>query len=524
MLRQSVTLRSLPRAWWGGLGVADRALYPRRIANRLLPRRMAEIAAPDILLLTDRERNDLWRELIASIETYLAEVPSMRVAPVLDVERARRSAESINFDDPLSPVEALRRVVEALARDQVHTPHPRYFGLFNPAASTMGIAADALAAAYNCQLAAWSHSPFAVEVERRLIRFLGGVFGYGEAAADGTFTSGGAEANHTALIAALADRLPTFASGGIRSVDGDPVFYISSQSHHSFVKAARFCGLGESSMREVPVDRRFRMDVDRLRAMIARDREAGRLPFMVVATAGTTSGGVIDPLTAVADVAEAERLWYHVDAAWGGAAMLVPELRPYFAGIARSDSITLDAHKWLSVPMAAGILLTRRRDALATACGIHTDYMPKDAAGMNIVDPFTHSMQWSRRFIGLKLYLTLAVAGTRGYAETLRHQTAMGDLLRMRLRARGWRIVNETPLPVVCFTTSDETGQDAAFLQAIADQIVRSGEAWISTTRLEAHVPVLRACITSFRTSADDIDHLVGLLERSRCEIADSGP
>src|SRR5207249_952234 len=143
-----------------------------------------------------------------------------------------------------------------------------------------------------------------------------------------------------------------------------------------------------------------------------------------------TSAGAIDPIPDLAGIAEREGLWYHVDAAWGGAAALLPELRPRLAGIERADSITFDALKWLSVPMGAGIFLTRHPSILERTFGTGTSYMPRDAAGLDVVDPYSHSMQWSRRFIGLKVYLSLLVAGWDGYAAAIRHQVAMGDRLR----------------------------------------------------------------------------------------------
>ncbi|MGH9843553.1 MAG: pyridoxal phosphate-dependent decarboxylase family protein [Blastocatellia bacterium] len=193
---------------------------------------------------------------------------------------------------------------------------------------------------------------------------------------------------------------------------------------------------------------------------MSKDRGDGFAPFMVVATAGTTNAGIVEPIAEIADVAANEGLWFHVDAAWGGAAVLVPELRQVLEGIERADSITFDAHKWLSVPMAAGLYLTCHQDILNRTCRITTDYMPRDATGLDVIDPYVHSLQWSRRFIGLKVFLSLAVAGWDGYERTLRHQAAMGDLLRQRLVASKWKVINQTRLPVVCFV--DEENANAS--------------------------------------------------------------
>ncbi|MGH9935931.1 MAG: pyridoxal phosphate-dependent decarboxylase family protein [Blastocatellia bacterium] len=469
-------------------------------------------------MLNDQTREDLWRRLIEVIENYLTKIDSARVAPELDVEKIRGVLAGRDFTEPVGAVEALDFVADAMWRFQVHTGHPHYFGLFNPASTTMGIAADALAAAFNPQLAAWSHSPFAAEVEQHLVRAFGQKFGYDLSVADGVFTSGGSEANHTALLAALAHAFPEFGEHGLRALAAQPVFYISSQGHHSFLKAARASGLGAAAVREVSVDDGLRMDVGALTDRIKRDRREGFRPLMIVATAGTTNAGVIDPIGELAQIAAREGVWFHVDAAWGGAAALVPELRGALGGIEKADSITFDAHKWLSAPMGAGLYLTRHPEILKQTFGVETSYMPRDAAGLGVVDPFTQSIQWSRRFIGLKVFMSLLVAGWDGYAEAIRHQTSMGDRLRGKLQDSGWAVVNHTPLPVVCFVDRAlREGATAEYLDAVCRSVVTSGEAWLSIARIgDGYRPVLRANVTSYRTEAADVDALVESLNRAR--------
>ena len=464
-----------------------------------------------MLQLAPDERRSLWSQLFSDIERYASEVDALRVSPTLDVNAIRASLAAIDLNEPATPEAAVRFAVDGLTRYQVHTPHPRYFGLFNPAPTTMGIAADALVAAFNPQIAAWSHSPFAAETERYLIAQLGQKFGY--ELADGAFTSGGMEANHTAILTALTHHFPDFGPLGLRALPGQPVLFITSESHHSFKKAARLAGLGDASVRYVPVTPDLRMSPEALQVAIKQERQAGNVPFFVGATAGTTNAGVIDPLTQIAAIAADEKLWFHTDAAWGGGAALVPELRPYLDGIQLSDSITFDAHKWLSVPMGAGVYLTRHPNIMDQTFAVQTAYMPKEAAHLDIVDPHLHTMQWSRRFIGLKLLLSLMVSGWEGYEATIRHQTAMGQLLRTKLRESGWELANDTPLPVVCFR--DPQG-DAARQKDLALKVVASGQAWISTTLLRGSDTVLRACITNYRTSPSDINALVEVVDRLR--------
>lgn len=471
-----------------------------------------------MLMLETEARRALWQRLGEVIETYATEVGTARVAPATDPEELRARLARFDFARPADPLEALDFVTEGLWRDQVHPAHPRYFGLFNPTPTTMGIAADALVAAFNPQLATWNHSPFAVETEQLLIRALAERFGYDPARVEGSFTSGGAEANQTALHLAMTRAFPEVARRGLLALRSQPVVYVSPEGHHSILKAARLAGLGAEAVREIRTDSRLRMRPDDLAARIREDREAGCNPFLVVANAGSTSTGIIDPLEEIAQVTDEERLWLHVDAAWGGAAALVPELRPAIEGIARAGSITFDAHKWLSVPMGAGVLLTRHPGLLERTFRVTAPYMPGSATP--VVDPYAQSMQWSRRFIGLKLFLSLAVAGWEGYEAAIRHQTAMGDRLRAGLQAAGWSVVNETPLPLVCFVGSEREGRAQTFLEAVAAKVAASGEAWISTVSLKGEIgTALRACITSYRTGPDDVDALIASLDRARADL-----
>ncbi len=473
------------------------------------------------LMLEEPRRQELWKRLAGAIENYAMKLDAHRVTPELDPAAIRALLGRFDFCAPVDPLEAFNFLVEGLWKYQTHTPHPRYYGLFNPAPTTVSIAADALVAAFNPQLAAWSHSPLAIEIEQHVIRALAAQFGYDPKRTDGTFASGGMEANHTAVLAALTQAFPEFARGGARALPGQPVLYVSSEAHHSFHKSARLCGLGSDAVREIPVDGDLRMQATALAERIGEDRRAGNAPFLVAATAGATNSGAIDPICELAEIAAREKLWFHVDAAWGGAAALVPEMRPLLAGLERADSITFDAHKWLSVPMGAGIFLTRYAQILDHTFRTAAAYMPREAAGLDVVDPCMHSIQWSRRAIGLKVFLSLAAAGWEGYAIAIRHMVARGEQMRNELVASGWEVVNKTPLPLVCFVDGKSAqGRSAEFLDAIALKVVASGKAWISTTRLAGSTPVLRACITNYRTQAEDVSALLAVLNWARAQAS----
>jgi aromatic-L-amino-acid decarboxylase len=387
----------------------------------------------------------------------------------------------------------------------VQVTHPRYFGLFNPGVTVASVVADTLTAMHNPQLASWRTSPAANEIERHTLSWLAGKFGF-PANTAASFTSGGAEANLSAVVVALTRSFPGYGEGGLASLNATPAIYLSDGAHNSFNKIAHMTGLGRRALRMVATDRNLKMDLEDLSSKIAEDRKQGFAPFMVVGTAGTTVAGAIDPLLHLAHFCRTERLWFHVDAAWGGAAVLSPVLKAHLAGIEEADSITCDAHKWFSVPVGAGMFFCRHPESVSAAFHADNSYMPKATSSL-VTDPYTSSVQWSRRFIGLKLFLSLAHEGESGYVEKIEHQARMGCVLRESLESSGWQIVNRTPLPLVCFTR--EGLNVANFLAALQEHQI----AWMSETQVNGR-PVIRACVTNFRTTEADIAWVVGEMNK----------
>lgn len=469
-----------------------------------------------IMDLSSEEQRLLGTYTLEQISHYLANTDEVLVSPHLAPSEIVQYAEQLDFSKPVMPQEAVQHVIEGLRRYQVHTAHPGYYGLYNPRPNYMGILADMITAAFNPQLAAWSHAPLPVEIENYVLRELAVQFGYPRDVADGTFTSGGAEANLTAVLTALTYHFPKYATDGLAALEKPPVLYASTESHHSLVKAARTCGLGTNSIRFIRTNASLQMDIDELVEQIRADRAQGYAPFLIIVTAGTTGAGAIDPIGHAAAIAEREQMWLHVDAAYGGAIVLEPELSHHVEGISRADSIAFDAHKWLSVPMGAGMYLTQHAHILNEAFRITADYMPKEGEELHTTDPYTHSVQWSRRFIGLKLYLSLATAGWDGYRAVLRHQIEMGNLLRRELEQSGWKIVNDAVLPVICFI--DEAAwrrKDRNFAYEINQHILSTGRVWISIFTVHG-MPTLRACMTNYDTNEGNIRELIRILNEAR--------
>ena len=450
---------------------------------------------------------DQIRDEFAALESRIADGP---IVPHVAAAEVRAHLESrFDFKQPMPLDEIIADVERMLRTWQVQVTHPRYFGLYNPSVTLASVVADTLVAMYNSQLANWRTSPAANEMERHTLAWLAAKFGL-PANSIATFTSGGSEANLSAVVVALTHAFPEYGQHGLRSLSGDPTIYVTEETHHGFNKIAHMVGLGRRNLRIVATDSDLKMNVGALAARVDADRKSGLLPFMVVGTAGTTAAGIIDPLEEIGRFAMQQNLWFHADAAYGGAAVVAPRLRHWLAGIEAADSITCDAHKWLSVPMGCGIFYCRHRDTVAQAFRSDVTYMPAKPASEDsstTFNPLTHSAQWSRRFIGLKLFMALAERGEGGYAAMLEHQVRMANVLRDLLRASGWRIVNATPLPVVCFTR-EELNPSHLVAQLRDRQI-----AWMSDAELGG-VSTVRACITSFKTTEREIAWVVDTMNK----------
>jgi glutamate/tyrosine decarboxylase-like PLP-dependent enzyme len=443
------------------------------------------------------------RDEFETVESVIADGP---IVPNVTAAEIRAWLGSrFDFKQAIPLEEVVADVEQMLRQWQVQVTHPRYFGLYNPSVTLASVVADTLAALYNSQLANWRTSPAANEMERHTLAWLAGKFGL-PADSIATFTSGGSEANLTAVVVALTKAFPMYGEHGLRHLDGDPTIYLTDETHHGFNKIAHMAGLGRRNLRIVATDSNLKMNVDELAKRVTEDRGNGLLPFMVIGTAGTTAAGIIDPLVEIARLCKAQGLWFHADAAYGGAAAVSPNLRPHLDGIEAADSITCDAHKWLSVPMGCGMFFCRHRDSVAQAFRSDVTYMPAKPASEDAsttFNPLTHSAQWSRRFIGLKLFMALAQYGEAGYAELLDHQAHMGDVLRESLVATGWRVVNSTALPVVCFT------RDGLVPSQLVAELRERQIAWMSDAEIGG-VQAVRACITSFKTTEKDIAWVVG--------------
>jgi glutamate/tyrosine decarboxylase-like PLP-dependent enzyme len=458
-----------------------------------------------LALFPERGEQEHWEDWLTR-ELILAEdrIANGSVTPTLDLTSFKSELVGLNFLSPLPLEGLLAWTIAQLEHGLVHVTHPRYFGLFNPAPTFPAQCADRIAAVFNPQLATSTTSPVAVEIEAHVIRSVALRAGLPREAT-GHFTTGGAEANYTALICALTRSNPGFTVEGARAFEGPPVFYISRESHRAWLKIAHQAGIGRSAARFVATDGSGRLDPAALSDAIEADCARGCIPVMVVATAGTTNAGMIDPLSDCAAIARTSGLWYHVDAAWGGALIASDRLRHALTGIELAESVTIDAHKWFATTMGCGMFITRHPHLLASAFQVSASYMPSNVLDL---DPYVTSMQWSRRFLGLRLFLSLAAAGWAGYGIHVERSIELIGLLKKKLLAQGWKIANDPLLAVLCIEPRPGCGE----VRSIVSRVLASGRAWVSVATFEGR-EIIRACVTHGKTTPDDITELVDALE-----------
>jgi glutamate/tyrosine decarboxylase-like PLP-dependent enzyme len=441
----------------------------------------------------------LTRELLRANER----VARGSVVPTIDMAELRSQLVEFDFCAPRGLDELLPWIIAQLEHGVVHMTNPRYFGLFNPAPSFPALCGDRLTGAFNPQLATATTSPAAVEIESHVIRAVARRAGL-PPESTGHFTSGGSEANYTALLCALTRANSSFATEGARAFAGRPVFYISRESHLAWVKIGHQAGVGRSAVRQVPTDGRGRLDAVALEKMLDEDTARGCVPVSIVATAGTTNAGMIDPIASCADLARERGLWLHVDAAWGGAALASERLRDVLAGIERASSVTIDAHKWFATTMGCGMFITREPEILSQTFQVSTGFMPSNSAS---ADPYVNTAQWSRRFLGVRLFLSLAAAGWPGYARHVERSVDLIARLRDFLSADGWRIANDSQLAVLCV----EPPAGVAEVRPIVQHVLASGRAWVAVAKYEGR-DVIRLCLTHGEATVDDIRELVDAL------------
>lgn len=410
-----------------------------------------------------------------------------------------------------SLADATELVAKWLAAWGLRAGSARHFGYPNPSSLASSIAGDALAAMFDPQCALWESAPAALAMERAALAALSDACGFAMDPDASCFTTGASESLTTALSAALVWKEPACAREGVFALGGRPKVYASRESHRSISKCVRVLGWGARALVECDAPGpSYAMDCDAVARSIAEDRARGERPLAVVATAGTTIAGAIDPLASLAALCEREGLWLHVDAAWAGAAALDPRSRAWLDGVERARSIAWDAHKFPGLSLGTGMLWTREAASLAALFDADADYV---ASARARPQPYARTAQWSRRAIGAKVWLSLASEGVDGWAREFSRRVALGQRLRSAL-PEGWRLANETPLPVVC---ASHEALELRGLHAVARRAAKAG-IFVDVVKMTDGHPVIRAAIVSSRNDERAVDELVAALAQTSAE------
>jgi glutamate/tyrosine decarboxylase-like PLP-dependent enzyme len=447
-------------------------------------------------------------DLIADHLAGLRDKPVFRPVPADLAERVVSTPAPV---DGASADDILREFRDTIEPYPFGNGHPRFWGWVNSPPSVMGVFADALAAAMNPSCAGGNHA--AIYVEREVIQWFRELLGF-PASAMGLLVSGGSVATLTALgIARHVKSGVDVRAAGLRGAPQPFRVYQTSEGHSCARKAVELLGLGSEAIRIVPATSDYRMDVGALDRAIAGDVAAGMRPIAVVASAGTVNTGAIDPLDDVADVCARHDVWLHVDAAYGGPAILSGEYRDQLAPMARADSVALDPHKWMFVPVEAGFVIVRDGEAMRSAYSLVPPYIRtrgSSSAVMGLPWFSEYGVQQSRGFRALKVWMTMKQFGLAGHREAVEQNIALARYLADRIREAPDLELVASGLSIVCFryVVSDVSDVSDTINKRLLEQLQLGGEAFLSSTELGGRF-VLRACIVNYHSTRADIDRML---------------
>ena len=425
------------------------------------------------------------------------------------------------------PHEVLADAVHAL-ESSISPSRPLYLAYIGSSGLEAGVLAAALTAVYDINMATAAGTGDALDAQA--VRWMGEFLGY--PVADGHFTSGGQTSNLTAILAAREHAMPGTRKTGITRPGA---IYCSDEAHHSNTRAVEAAGMGSQAIRRIPVDTLHRMDVAALRRQLADDVAAGVTPVAVIATAGTTLTGAVDPLDEIATVCEEFGVWMHVDGAYGLPAAAAASTRAgaRFVGLERADSLTVDAHKWMGLQKSCSLVLMRHPDALLRTFGHDERYMLHEHDAVNPVD---RTFEYSRPFRALKFWLAMRLYGADQYRawidQTLEHAAVFAEQLRVH---PGFELLHEPQLSTVCFRAVPDAlgalvapGESAArasdpdaFNTELAAAIQADGRVFLAPAVVDGAV-CLRACFVNFRTSAADVDAILPVIDELARKLAHS--
>ena len=480
------------------------------------------------LEMTPSEFRKVGRQLVERIAEFLCTLPNL---PVTANESPRVIREALGTGSlPEQGAEAkdlLEEAANLLFAHSTFNGHPRFWGVITSSAAPIGALGDLLVASVNPNMGGWIGGPMANEIEAQTVRWIAEMIGY-PTDCGGLLVSGGNMGNFVGFLAARKAKATwdLRASGLLGKEARRLRVYTSSETHTWIHKATDMFGLGTDAIRWIPVDEQLRMDTSTLRNQIQADIKAGDLPFLVIGTAGTVSTGAVDPLPDIAAICREYDLWFHVDGAYGGFAAVLQNsghgnVPADLGGISEADSVAVDPHKWLYVPLEAGCALVRKPEALRETFSYHPPYY-HFADELSTIDYHEYGPQNSRGFRALKVWLALRQVGRAGYAEMISDDIQLAQELYRLVEAHSELQAYTQGLSITTFRyvppdLTPGSEQVETYLNQLNTELLirlqRSGEAFLSNAVVRGMF-LLRACVVNFRTSLEDIEALPTLVTR----------
>jgi aromatic-L-amino-acid/L-tryptophan decarboxylase len=470
------------------------------------------------------EFRTLGYQLIDRIALHFEKIRERPVTPgesLTDVRKAIGAAAGLPANGSHSPA-MLAELTDTLLDHSLFNAHPRFWGYITSGPAPIGVLADLVAATINPNVGAWKLSPAATEVEAQTVRWIAELIGY-PTNCGGLMVSGGNMANFICFLAARRQQARWDIREAGLTADGSlPLrMYASTATHTWIQKAADLFGHGTNAIRWIETDREQRMNVDALRRQVARDRENGEQPFLVIGTAGSVGTGAVDPLGELAALCRQYGLWFHVDGAYGGFAANAPGAPADLAALKDADSVAVDPHKWLYAPLEAGCALVRKPELLLNAFSYHPSYYHFEEETTNYFD---FGMQNSRGFRALKVWMALKQAGREGYLKMIGDDIRLARHLYSLAAAHPELEALSCGLSIATFrfvpaehrgrVGTPETEEYLNRLNSVVlSRIEAGGEAFLSNAVVDGKF-ALRACIVNFRTSLDDVEAVPELVAR----------
>jgi glutamate/tyrosine decarboxylase-like PLP-dependent enzyme len=452
-----------------------------------------------------KDRKSLLKKAIDYGEDFLSALPEKPA--YVDSDFMGKGVYELPFQEQPKDFDQLLEVLKSeVDRPGLNPASGKHAGYIPGGGLYPSAIADYLAAVTNRYTGVFFSSPGAVRIENMCIRWMNDLIGYPKEAA-GNLTSGGSIANLIGLVTARDD-------SGIKARDFNrAVIYTTRQVHHCVVKAIKFAGLQEATLRTIPMDDRFRMKADALEQQIQSDKNEGLMPLTIFASAGTTDLGAVDPLDEIGDIADRHNLWFHVDAAYGGFFLLTDHGKEVMKGIEKSDSATIDPHKGLFLPYGSGALLVKDGEKLYDSQHMSANYLQDTYNATEETSPADLSPELSKHFRGLRMWLPLQLFGIQSFRAALEEKLLLTRYFYDELQQiDGMEVGPEPELSVAFFRYIPDSGDADTFNKKLVDEIHRNGRVFISSTHIDGTV-YLRLAVLNFRTHLEEVDLILSVLK-----------